>query len=162
MRFCCACIISIAQSTLIFEKSTVRSLTAGPDGVTSPSGYYDFRMSIYPSSVTVRKLRYNNNAYGLYKNITFTLLCKVFKPQGTLKEGDTYKTKIQIASKVNLENNWQSILTLCIFIWGNLTNRLPRDRLLNYLDIQTKRPSYLFPPWLTDVERVISQIVNLI
>jgi SRSO17 transposase len=30
------------------------------------------------------------NAYGVYKNITFPLICKVFKPKGTLKEGDTY------------------------------------------------------------------------
>ena len=40
------------------------------------------------------------NAYGLYQNITFPLLCKVFKPQGTLKEGDSYKTKIEIASEM--------------------------------------------------------------
>ena len=43
------------------------------------------------------------NAYGLYKNITFPLLCKVFKPRGTLKEGDPYKTKIEIASEMIIE-----------------------------------------------------------
>ena len=43
------------------------------------------------------------NAYGLYQNITFPLLCKVFKPQGTLKEEDTYKTKIEIASEMIIE-----------------------------------------------------------
>ena len=43
------------------------------------------------------------NAYGLYQNITFPLLCKVFKPRGTLKEGDTYKTKIEIASEMIIE-----------------------------------------------------------
>ncbi len=37
------------------------------------------------------------NAYGVYKNITFPLICKVFKPKRTLKEGDVYKTKIELA-----------------------------------------------------------------
>ena len=40
------------------------------------------------------------NAYGVYENITFPLMFKVFKPQGTLKEGDTYKTKIELASSI--------------------------------------------------------------
>jgi SRSO17 transposase len=40
------------------------------------------------------------NAYGVYKNITFPLICKVFKPKGTLKEEDTYQTKIEIASSI--------------------------------------------------------------
>lgn len=40
------------------------------------------------------------NAYGVYKNITFPLIFKVFKPKGTLKEGDTYKTKIELASEI--------------------------------------------------------------
>ena len=31
------------------------------------------------------------NAYGIYQNITFPLLFKVFKPQGTLKEGEQPK-----------------------------------------------------------------------
>jgi SRSO17 transposase len=40
------------------------------------------------------------NAYGLYKNITFPLLFKVFKPKGKLKEEDKYKTKIELASEI--------------------------------------------------------------
>lgn len=40
------------------------------------------------------------NAYGVYKNITFPLIYKVFKPQKTLKEGDVYKTKIELASEI--------------------------------------------------------------
>ncbi len=40
------------------------------------------------------------NAYGVYKNITFPLMFKVFKPRGTLKKGDSYKTKIEIASEI--------------------------------------------------------------
>ena len=34
------------------------------------------------------------NAYGVYKNITFPLMFKVFKPRRTLKESDIYKTKL--------------------------------------------------------------------
>ncbi len=34
------------------------------------------------------------NAYGLYSNITFPLSVKIFKPKGTLKEEDKYKSKI--------------------------------------------------------------------
>ena len=40
------------------------------------------------------------NAYGVYENITFPLMFKVFKPKGTLKEEDTYKTKIELASEI--------------------------------------------------------------
>lgn len=40
------------------------------------------------------------NAYGVYKNITFPLIFKVFKPKGTLKSGDLYKTKIELASSI--------------------------------------------------------------
>ena len=40
------------------------------------------------------------NAYGVYQNITFPLAVKVFKPKGTLKSKDKYKTKISIASKI--------------------------------------------------------------
>ena len=43
------------------------------------------------------------NAYGVYKNITFPLIFKVFKPKGTLKENDTYKTKIELASSIVTE-----------------------------------------------------------
>ncbi|NEO01969.1 MAG: IS701 family transposase [Moorea sp. SIO3I7] len=40
------------------------------------------------------------NAYGLYKNITFPLVVKIFKPRGTLKQEDKYKTKIDLASEI--------------------------------------------------------------
>jgi SRSO17 transposase len=40
------------------------------------------------------------NACGIYKNITFPLICQVFKPKGKLKEEDTYRTKIEIASSI--------------------------------------------------------------
>lgn len=43
------------------------------------------------------------NAYGVYENITFPLIFKVFKPKGTLKESDSYKTKIELASSIITE-----------------------------------------------------------
>ena len=43
------------------------------------------------------------NAYGVYENTTFPLMFKVFKPKGTLKENDTYKTKIELASSIITE-----------------------------------------------------------
>lgn len=43
------------------------------------------------------------NAYGVYENITFPLILKIFKPKGTLKEGDKYKTKIELASEIITE-----------------------------------------------------------
>jgi SRSO17 transposase len=43
------------------------------------------------------------NAYGVYSNITFPLSVKVFKPKGTLKSGDKYKTKIELATEIITE-----------------------------------------------------------
>ena len=43
------------------------------------------------------------NAYGVYKNTTFPLMFKVFKPRGTLKESDAYQTKIELASSIVTE-----------------------------------------------------------
>jgi SRSO17 transposase len=43
------------------------------------------------------------NAYGVHENITFPLIFKVFKPKGRLKAGDTYKTKIDLASSIITE-----------------------------------------------------------
>ena len=43
------------------------------------------------------------NLYGIYSNITFPLSVKVFKPQGTLKAEDKYKTKIELASEMMTE-----------------------------------------------------------
>ena len=40
------------------------------------------------------------NAYGVYENITFPLLFKVYKPKGTLKAGDEYKSKTELASEI--------------------------------------------------------------
>ena len=43
------------------------------------------------------------NAYGVYNNITFPLIVKVYKPKGTLKSEDKYKTKIQLAAEIITE-----------------------------------------------------------
>ena len=40
------------------------------------------------------------NVYGLYRNITFPLVTRIFKPKKTLKEGDVYKTKIELAREI--------------------------------------------------------------
>jgi SRSO17 transposase len=40
------------------------------------------------------------NAYRVYDNITFPLSVKVFKPKETLKSGDKYKTKIELAAEI--------------------------------------------------------------
>lgn len=43
------------------------------------------------------------NAYSIYQDISFPLLFKVFKPQGTLKSEENYQTKIQLASAIITE-----------------------------------------------------------
>jgi SRSO17 transposase len=43
------------------------------------------------------------NAYGVYANITFPLSVKIFKPKGTLKKSDQYKTKIELATEIITE-----------------------------------------------------------
>jgi SRSO17 transposase len=43
------------------------------------------------------------NAYGIYQDISFPLLFKVFKPQGTLKSEENYQTKIKLASAIITE-----------------------------------------------------------
>ena len=43
------------------------------------------------------------NAYRVYSHITFPLIFKVFKPEGMLKAGEKYKTKIELASEIITE-----------------------------------------------------------
>lgn len=40
------------------------------------------------------------NAYGVYEQLTFPLLFKIFKPKETLKPNDKYQTKIELASEM--------------------------------------------------------------
>jgi SRSO17 transposase len=44
-------------------------------------------------------------AYGVFKDMTFPLLSRVYKPQKKLKEGDKYKSKPQIAGEMIQELN---------------------------------------------------------
>ena len=37
------------------------------------------------------------NTYGIYQNISFPLITRIFKPQKTLKDSDIFKTKIELA-----------------------------------------------------------------
>ena len=63
------------------------------------------------------------NAYGVYSNITFTLNVKVFKPKGTLKEGDKYQTKIELASEIItelIEDGFNIKLVLADSLYGEL------------------------------------------
>lgn len=40
------------------------------------------------------------NVYGIYQNITFPLMTKIYKPKSRLKVGDKYKTKTEIAKEM--------------------------------------------------------------
>ena len=40
------------------------------------------------------------NAYGVLGDMTFPLMFKIYKPQSTLQEGDSYKTKPQLAAEI--------------------------------------------------------------
>lgn len=40
------------------------------------------------------------NAYGICHNLTFPLICKIFKPQKSLLSKDSYKTKIELANEM--------------------------------------------------------------
>ncbi|MBH8577207.1 IS701 family transposase [Nostocaceae cyanobacterium CENA369] len=61
------------------------------------------------------------NAYGVYCNITFPLIVKIFKPKGTLKESDKYKTKIELASEIItelIESGFNMELVLADSLYG--------------------------------------------
>jgi len=42
-------------------------------------------------------------AYGVYCNISFPLIVKIFKPKVTLKAADKYQTKIELAAEIITE-----------------------------------------------------------
>jgi len=65
------------------------------------------------------------NAYGIYKNITFPLLFKVFKPKGTLKSGEKYQTKIELALEILrelLEFGFKIELVLADSLYGEASS----------------------------------------
>ena len=45
------------------------------------------------------------NVYGIYQNITFPLMTKIYKPKSRLKVEDKYKTKTEIAGEMVKELN---------------------------------------------------------
>jgi SRSO17 transposase len=65
------------------------------------------------------------NAYGIYENITFPLLFKVFKPKGTLKSGEKYQTKIELALEILrelLEFGFKIKLVLADSLYGEASS----------------------------------------
>jgi len=69
------------------------------------------------------------NAYGVYSNITFPLSVKVFKPKGTMKEGDKYKTKIELASEMItelIESGFNIELVLADSLYGESSQFLKK------------------------------------
>jgi len=61
------------------------------------------------------------HAYGIYNNISFPLIFKIFKPRGTLKESDKYKTKIELAAEIITELmdfGWKIELVLSDSLYG--------------------------------------------
>ncbi|KJD17852.1 transposase, partial [Vreelandella aquamarina] len=61
------------------------------------------------------------NAYGIYENMTFPLLNQVFKPQKRLKESDSYKSQIKIASEIVsklVESGFKIELVLADSLYG--------------------------------------------
>ena len=82
------------------------------------------------------------NAYGVYHNITFPLMVKVFKPEGTLKEGDKYKTKIELASEIItdlIEENFNIELVLADSLYGESSQFLRKLDELNLAYVLTIR-----------------------
>ena len=78
------------------------------------------------------------NAYGIYENITFPLLFKVFKPKGTLKATDTYQTKIELASQIIEE----------IMDWGFSINLVLADSLYGESSLFIRTLDKYELPWV--------------
>ncbi|WP_341532180.1 IS701 family transposase (plasmid) [Nostoc sp. UHCC 0302] len=60
------------------------------------------------------------NAYGIFGTIVFPLIFKIFKPKSTLKEGDIYKTKPELAVEIiselrELGFNFDIVLADCLY-----------------------------------------------
>ncbi|MDJ0726407.1 MAG: IS701 family transposase [Prochloraceae cyanobacterium] len=72
-------------------------------------------------------------AYGYLDGITFPLTFEVFKPKGTLKEGDRYKTKPEIAGKMI-----QELLELCFKFELVLADSLYGESDVNFISILSK------------------------
>ena len=78
------------------------------------------------------------NAYGVYCNITFPLIVKVFKPKGTLKSEDKYQTKIELAAEIITElinEGFNIKLVLADSLYGESSQFLSKlaEHNLNYV-----------------------------
>ena len=69
------------------------------------------------------------NAYGVYGNITFPLIFKVFKPKVTLKAEDKYQTKIELAAEIItelIESGFNIKLVLADSLYGESSQFLSK------------------------------------
>lgn len=91
------------------------------------------------------------NAYGIYENITFPLIFKVFKPKGTLKQSDKYQTKIELASSIItelIEFGFKIELVLADSLYGeagSFINTLERYQLSWVVAIRSNHGVWLAP-----------------
>lgn len=78
------------------------------------------------------------NAYGVYEQISFPLIFQVFKPKGTLKPGDKYKTKIELAVEIIselIDYGFQIELVLADSLYGESSQflKIIEKHKLNYI-----------------------------
>ncbi|MDX2096821.1 MAG: IS701 family transposase [Leptolyngbyaceae cyanobacterium bins.59] len=95
------------------------------------------------------------NAYGVDSNITFPLMVKVFKPKGTLKAGDQYKTKIELASEMItalVEEGFEIELVLADSLYGESSEFLRKLEEYNLADVVAIRSNHAV--WLPAEQRV--------
>jgi len=95
------------------------------------------------------------NAYGVFNNITFPLLFKVFKPQGTLKENDKYKTKIELATEIItelVELGFNIKLVLADSLYGESSQFIRKVAAYNLVYVVAIRSNHAV--WLPSSQRV--------
>lgn len=57
----------------------------------------------YLGSIGIERGIVTVNAYGIYEQLTFPLIFKIFKPKETLKAKEQFKTKIELALEIITE-----------------------------------------------------------
>jgi SRSO17 transposase len=95
------------------------------------------------------------NAYGVYSNITFPLMVKIFKPKGTLKAGDQYKTKTELASELIaaiVETGFEIELVLADSLYGESREFLRTLESYNLVYVVSIRSNHAV--WLPAEQRV--------
>ncbi|MHC5897672.1 transposase, partial [Nostoc sp.] len=91
----------------------------------------------------------------VYSNITFPLIVKVFKPKGTLKESDKYKTKIELASEIItelIESGFNIELVLADSLYGESSQFIRKIAEYNLAYVVSIRSNH--GVWLPAGERV--------